>query len=433
VLSHRGEWITGGDWDHQGWQGGQLPRREWIDSFTADTPVFVQRLDGHMALANSLALSRAGITPATANPVGGSIERDPATGEPTGILKDAAMDLVAGIIPKDTPSDIMTFARRAMNHAAVHGVTSVHDITLPEQFDVFETLEQDHALTCRIYSRLPIAGYAALIGKGVRHAHGTDRLKIGSLKAFSDGSLGSGTALFFDPYDDEPGNTGLAMDIVTDGRLRAWAIEADRHQFQLSVHAIGDKANDIVLSIFEEISAKNPPWDRRFRIEHAQHVRPADIDRFRKLGVIVSAQPFHCIDDGVWAERRIGSARARTSFAFRSFIDAGVTVCFGSDWTVAPLDPLAGIYAAVTRSTVDGRRPGGWVPAQKITVEEALRCYTVNNAYASFEESVKGSIEVGKLADFVVLSEDILFVDPSRIREARVDLTVFDGHIVYER
>jgi predicted amidohydrolase YtcJ len=223
------------------------------------------------------------------------------------------------------------------------------------------------------------------------------------------------------------------MEIVTNGNLRRWALDADRNGLQLSIHAIGDKANHLVLSLFEEIARTNPPWDRRFRIEHAQHVRAEEIPLFNKLGVIVSAQPYHAVDDGVWAERRIGPERLKTTYAFRSFIDAGVTVCFGSDWTVAPLNALAGIHAAVTRSTLDGKNAGGWIPEQKLTVGQAVRCYTVNNATAAFEEHVKGTIEAGKLADLVVLSEDIYSIDPPRIHDARVDMTVFGGQILYQR
>jgi predicted amidohydrolase YtcJ len=433
VARRRGRWVTGGDWDQEAWEIKRLPSREWVDDVSPDTPLFVQRFDGHMALANSVALTMAGITRDTADPVGGLIERDPGTGEPTGILKDSAMDLVAGIIPKQTPAEMERAVVEAQAHAMRNGITSIHDITLPEHLEVYRKMEREGTLTCRIYTRLPISGYEELVRQGIRAGHGSDLLKTGSLKAFSDGSLGSGTALFFDPYLDDPTNAGLAMEIVTNGDLRRWALDADKNGLQLSIHAIGDKANHMVLSLFQEIVGVNPPWDRRFRIEHAQHVRAEDIPLFRTLGVIVSAQPYHAVDDGVWAERRIGAERLKTTYAFRSFMDAGVTVCFGSDWTVAPLDVLAGIHAAVTRSTLDGQNAGGWIPEQKVTVEQAVRCYTVNNATAAFEEHVKGTIEVGKLADLVILNEDIYSIDPSRINRAHVDMTVFGGQIVYER
>jgi len=308
--------------------------------------------------------------------------------------------------------------------------TSVHDIAEEEHIPIYHKLEGTRRLTCRIYARLPIAGIAKLVRERVRRAHGTEFVKVGSLKAFADGSLGSNTAWFFEPYLNAP-TTGLAMEVLTSGRLREWALEADRHGLQLSIHAIGDRANDAILTIFEDVVRENPAWDRRFRIEHAQHVRAEDIRRFAALGVVISAQPYHCIDDGVWAEQRIGPVRAETTYAFKSFLDAGVCVCFGSDWTVAPLDPLRGIYAAVTRATLDGKRPEGWVPAQKLSVEEAVRCYTVNNAYASFEEHLKGSIEPGKLADLVVLSDNIFTIPPAEIRNVRVTMTVVDGEVVY--
>jgi predicted amidohydrolase YtcJ len=431
VRAHHGGWVTGGDWDQEAWEVKQLPRREWIDPISADTPVFINRLDWHMALANSVALRLAGITRATADPPGGTIERDPVSGEATGILKDAAMDMVTRMMPRPTPGELEHSVLQALEVAKRNGVTSVHDISEEEHIPIYHKLEGAGKLTCRIYARLPIAGMSKLIRERVRRAHGTEFVKVGSLKAFADGSLGSNTAWFFDPYLNAP-TTGLAMDVLSSGRLREWALEADRHGLQLSIHAIGDRANDAVLTIFEEVVRENPGWDRRFRIEHAQHVRREDRARFASLGVIVSAQPYHCIDDGVWAEQRIGAERAKTTYAFKSFSDAGVCVCFGSDWTVAPLEPLLGIYAAVTRATLDGKKPDGWIPEERISVEQAVRCYTVNNAYASFEEHLKGSIEPGKLADLVVLSENIFSVPAEQIRNVRVEKTVVNGDVVYE-
>jgi hypothetical protein len=426
VRSHRGAWVTGGDWDQEAWETKTLPRKEWIDPVSADTPVFLPRFDWHMALANSVALKRAGITRDTPDPPGGRIERDPTTGEPTGIVKDAAMDLVLGVIPKPAAHDLELAVLKALGEARRAGVTSVHDVAEEAHIPVYKKLEGDGKLTCRIYARLPLAGYRKLLREGARHASGDELVKVGSMKAFADGSLGSNTAWFFEPYLNEP-TTGLAMEALTSGLLRTQAMDADRHRLQLSIHAIGDRANDAVLDIFEEIVRTNPPWDRRLRIEHAQHVRRADVARFAALGVIVSAQPYHCIDDGVWAETRIGAERAACTYAFKTFLEAGVRVCFGSDWTVAPLNPIPGIYAAVTRATLDGKRPGGWTPAERLTVEEAVRCYTINNAYASFEEGLKGSIEAGKLADMVVLSENIFTVPPGAIKDVRVEMTVIGG------
>ncbi len=433
VMRHPGEWVTGGSWDHEAWPGRGLPHRALIDDVSSATPVFVQRLDGHMGLANSLALRLAGITGAAPDPPGGTIVRDRATGEPTGILKDTAMNLVQAVIPKRTRLQIERAVLRAMDEARRRGISSIHDITAPEDLEVFRGLDGEGKLTVRIYTRLPLAGYRDLIDHGIRAGSGTPFLRQGSLKAFADGSLGSSTAWFFDPYADDPSNRGLAMDGILSGELRRQAIDADRHGLQLSIHAIGDRANDAVLSLFEEIREVNPPWERRFRIEHAQHIRREDVARFRELDVIVSAQPYHAIDDGSWAESRIGRERLATSYAFRTFCDAGVRLCFGSDWTVAPLDVLAGLYAAVTRRTLDGKNPQGWVPEQKLSLDEALRSYTIRNAYAAFEEREKGSVAAGKFADLVVLSEDPYSVDPAGLRSIAVDLTMVDGEVIFER
>ncbi len=432
VAAHRGEWITGGDWDHEQWEVTELPTREMIDAFSEDTPIFVTRFDGHMGLANSPALAIAGITKDTPSPEGGLIVKDPETGEPTGILKDNAMNLIWRVLPEPTADQYEQAALRALQHAREHGITSIHDITMPVHLHTYQKLARDGRLTCRIYTRLPISGYRNLVEAGIEAGFGSEFLKVGSLKAFADGSLGSSTALFFEPYDQDTTTRGLGMAVLTDGRLREWALDADRHRLQLSIHAIGDSANAEVLKIFREIRDTNPQWDRRFRIEHAQHVRFEDIPEFAELGVIASVQPYHAIDDGVWAEKRIGD-RIRYTYPFKAFLQAGVKMCFGSDWTVAPLDALYGIYAAVTRRTLDGKHPGGWVPEQKIDVAAAIRCYTIHSAYAAFEENIKGSITPGKLADLVVLSEDIRQIDPVRIKDVSIDLTVFDGQVVYRR
>lgn len=430
VGRHRGSWVKGGDWDHERWAEKTLPRREWVDPFSEDTPLFLPRFDWHMALVNSAALRLAGITRDTPDPPGGRIERDPATGEPTGMVRDAAMDLVLAAVPQRTPAVIERCVRDALGVARRNGVTSIHDIAEESHIPVYRALEAGRELTCRIFARLPLAHYRSVVENGGQPYAGSPFLRLGSMKAFADGSLGSNTAWFFEPYLNEA-TTGLAMEVLSSGRMLTQAKDADLHGLQLSIHAIGDRANSAVLDIFEEIVRTNPAWDRRFRIEHAQHVRREDIPRFAALGVIVSAQPYHAVDDGAWAVTRLGPDRIRTSYAYRSFLDAGVRVCFGSDWTVAPLDPLAGIHAAVTRRTLDGRNPGGWVPEERITVEEAIRCYTLNNAYASFEEQDKGSVTPGKLADLVVLSEDILAIPPERITDVRVQMTMVDGRMVF--
>jgi predicted amidohydrolase YtcJ len=429
----RGAWITDGSWDQEHWTRRELPQRTLIDDVTAGTPVFLRRLDGHLGLANSLALQRAGITAATPDPEGGAILRDPATGEPTGILKDAAMDLLNAVIPRQSPAEIELAVLTAQRHAAENGVTSIHDITQPEDLAAYRHLEREGKLTVRLYARLPLAMVDDLIRDGVRAGTGSSFLTLGSLKAFADGSLGATTALFFDPYVNEPSTRGLAMEDLTNGDLRRRALRADRHGIQLSIHAIGDRANFLVLQLFDEITRTQKVWDRRFRIEHAQHVRAEDIPLFRKLNIIVSAQPYHACEDGSWAEERLGKERLATTYPFRSFLDAGVTLCFGSDWTVAPLSPLLGIYAAVTRQTADGKNPNGWIPEQKLSVREAVQCYTANNAFAAFEEHRKGSVTVGKVADLVVVSNNIYAIDPADIATTRVDMTVSDGCILYER
>jgi predicted amidohydrolase YtcJ len=432
VDEHRGEWIKSGNWDHESWEVKELPTKEMIDEFSKETPIFVDRFDGHMALANSKALALAGITKDTPSPDGGEIVKDPKTGEPTGILKDAAMPLIYKIIPQPTAQQKIKYIERALQEARENGITSVHDITFQPDLIAYQQLEKQNKLTCRFYTRLPLDSYQNLVNTGIRAGFGSDKIKLGSLKAYADGSLGSSTALMFKPYDQNQNTRGLASDIVINGNLTKWALDADKNQLQLSIHAIGDSANFLMLKLFEKITKENPQWERRFRIEHAQHVRFEDIPTFAKLGVIASVQPYHCIDDGVWAAKRIGN-RIDYTHPYQSFLDAGIKLCMGSDWSVAPLNALLGIYAAVTRQTVDGANPMGWIPKQKISIHEAIKGYTINNAYAAFEEKIKGSIEVGKLADMVVLSEDILTIQPEKIKNVQVLMTIFDGRIVYER
>lgn len=433
ATQYPSRWITGGDWDHDNWPGGSLPTKELVDQYTPATPVFVNRYDGHMALANSFVLKLAGITAATPDPPGGTIVKDPQTGEPTGVLKDEAMALVNRHIPDPSEQEMIDAARLALAEARRFGLTSIQDMSSSADLRVYQFLRSKGELTARFYSRLPLHQWEYLAKTGIKVPFGDEWIRIGSLKSFMDGSLGSSTALFFEPFTSDPGTKGLAMDIVSDGRFEQWAKGADKAGLQLSIHAIGDSANSLLLDIFERTVNENPAWDRRFRIEHAQHVHPKDFKRFAKLGVYASVQPYHAIDDGRWAEKRIGHERCKTTYAFRTFLDNGVKMCFGSDWTVAPLNPLLGIYAAVTRRTIDGATPGGWFPEQKITVKEAIEAYTMNNAYAAFEEHEKGSITVGKLADLVVLEEDILTIDPVKIEKVEVAMTILGGNIIYNR
>ena len=428
----KGRWITGGDWDHERWPDAKLPTRELIDRYTPNTPVFVNRLDGHMALANSLALNLANVTRSTKDPDGGVIVRDPTTGEPTGILKDAAQSFVWKVIPAPTFEEKLTAARAATNHAASLGVTSVQDMSAGVDIGVYQTLLDRAELKTRIYAAWPLPRWEQLAQTGVRAHFGSAMLRTGGLKGFADGSLGSTTALFFQPYRDAPNTSGIPSDeMFPDGAMLERVRGADRAGLQVMIHAIGDRANDIILSIYERVEKENGDRDRRFRIEHAQHLRPQDIPRFAHDHVIASMQPYHAIDDGRWAEKRIGPERTKTTYAFRSLLDSGATLAFGTDWTVAPLDPLLTIYAAVTRRTLDGKNPNGWIPEQTISVEEAVRAYTVGSAIAEFQENEKGTITPGKLADIVMLSRDIFKIDAEEIEKVKIVLTIMDGRVVY--
>lgn len=429
----RGQWITGGNWDHENWTPPRLPTRQLIDDATKNWPVFVNRLDGHMSLANSVALKLAGIDKNTKDVPGGVIVRD-ANGDPTGILKDAAQALVEKVIPPPSQEQIRTAIRAAQSYANSQGVTSVQDMSAsPDVFRAYQTMLHNHELRVRISGHQPLVSWQRLADIGLLADFGNDHLHIGGLKGFADGSLGSTTALFFQPYLDSPNTSGIASaELVNPERMWENIEHADTAGLQIAIHAIGDKANDTILGMYERLEREHGNRDRRLRIEHAQHLLPSDIPRFARLHVIASMQPYHCIDDGRWAEKRIGPERAKTTYAFRSLLDSGATLAFGSDWDVAPMNVLMGIYGAVTRRTLDGKHPDGWIPEQKITVEEAVRAYTMGSAYASFEENVKGSIEPGKLADLVVLSDDIFSIDPVKIADTKVWMTIFDGQIVVE-
>lgn len=432
----KGTWITGGDWDHELW-GGTLPTRAWIDSVTPDHPVWVNRLDGHMKLANSAALAAAGIDRSTADVSGGTIVRL-ADGSPAGVFKDNAMDLVDAKVPDPSPELEDRALDTAMTYVASHGVTSVHNVGSTNaksgswnDLVVFKRAQQAGRLRTRIYSAVPLHTWEQLRDTVAAHGRGDQWLKIGALKGFVDGSLGSHTAAMKQPFTDAPGDSGFFVNTPED--LQRWMTGADKAGLHVFVHAIGDRAIDTLLGIFDRVSRENGPRDRRFRMEHAQHVDPGDFVRFAQLGVIPSMQPYHAIDDGRWAEKVIGTERAKGTYAFRSLLDAKATLAFGSDWFVAPPTPLEGIYAAVTRRTLDDTTPGGWVPEQKITVEEALRAYTAGSAYAEFAEGEKGTLKAGMLADFVMLDRDLTTIAPETIRDARVMRTVVGGKTVFRR
>ena len=425
----KGRWILGGKWDHENWSPNNLPTAAMIDAVTPDNPVFIDRLDGHMALANSLAFKMAGVDKDTKDVAGGEIVRD-SGGVPTGVLKDAAMNYVGKVIPAFTFAEKIEQAQAATDYAASLGVTSVQDMSAGTDVAVYQELARLGKLKTRIYGCSPLSDYSRWEKTGVHRAFGNDWIRVGCLKGYADGSLGSTTAWFFAAYLDAPNTSGLASDEIP--KMQENVKNADKAGLQINIHAIGDKANDTVLSVFEKISRENGMRDRRFRVEHAQHLRLADLKRFGQLKVTASMQPFHLADDGRWAHKRLDEPRLKGTYAFRTLLDSSGTLAFGTDWYVAPLNPMLGVQAAVTRQTLDGKNPNGWIPEQKISVAEAVRAYTNGSAYAEFQENVKGSISIGKLADFVILSDDIFSINPTDINKTKVLTTVVGGKIVYE-
>jgi len=429
----KGEWIQGGDWDETKWPGSVLPTKELIDPVTPDNPVFLSRYDGHSSLANSAALKLAGVTAQTPDPPGGTIVRD-AQGNPTGDLKDAATDLVDKVIPPPSHDQVLRAVKRALEHAASVGVTSVQNMD-PEYADIaaYAELLQAGELTTRIYAAPLITQVDDQVKIGIRHAFGGPYLRIGAVKAFADGSLGSRTAYLFAPFSDQPDNHGLLSDEMQPlSLMRDRMMKADAAGLQICTHAIGDQAISMILDLYAGVVKAHGGADRRFRIEHAQHMAAKDFDRFAQLNVIASVQPYHAIDDGRWAEGYIGHDRASRTYPFRTFLNHGVHLAFGTDWDVAPLNPLLTVYAAVTRATLDGKNPNGWFPEQKLTVEESVRAYTIGSAYAEFQEKEKGSITPGKLADMVILSDDIFSIDPAKIRDVKVLKTIVGGKVVWD-
>ena len=425
----KGRWILGGKWDHENWTPNNLPTAAMIDSVTPDNPVFIDRLDGHMALANSLAFKLASVGKNTKDVEGGEIVRD-AGGNPAGVLKDAAMFYVAKVIPDLSFEQKLEAAQAATDHAASLGVTSVQDMSAGTDVGVYQELMRRGTLKTRVYGCSPLSDYKRWQNTGVRYAFGDSMLRVGCLKGYSDGSLGSTTAWFFDPYLDAPSSVGLASDEIP--KMPEMIAAADKAGLQIVVHAIGDRANATVFDNFSKAEQANGIRDRRFRIEHAQHLRQEDIKRFGAQKVIASMQPFHIIDDGRWAWKRLDEKRLKGTYAFRTILDSGGVLAFGSDSPVAPLNPILGVYAAVTRRTLDDKNPNGWLPEQKISVEETVRAFTWGSAYAEFQDNIKGTIEVGKLADFVILSDDIFTIDPIKIRDVKVFSTIVNGKVVYE-
>jgi len=425
----KGTWVTGGNWDHESWPGGRRPTRRLIDPVTSDHPVLVRRIDGHVALANSLALKLADVTRGTADPPGGHIERDP-DGQPTGILVDTAQTLVGRLVPEPGKAESLDAVRAAMRHAARVGVTSVQTPSSVNEFRVFQRLHRRGELATRIYAPLQVEALDSLCASGIEAPFGDAMLRTGAVKIFADGSLGAGSALMFEPYDDNPSTCGLA--IYDEETLCDMIRRADAARLQAVVHAIGDKAVHWALGAFERAAEANGRRDARHRVEHAQLIRPDDRARVAPLGVVASIQPSHCIDDMRWVAKRMGP-RTRHAYPFRSLLEAGVRVALGTDVPVEPLDPTLGLYAAVTREFPEGGPRGGWHPEEKVTIGQAIEAYTLGSAYAEFQEHDKGSIQVGKLADMVILSRDLLTIPPSEILGTEVDVTVLGGRLVYDR
>jgi hypothetical protein len=412
-----GEWITGGDWDDRQWSPALPPARQLIDEVTNSSPVFVSRYDGHVALANSAALGRAGITERTPDPPGGVIVRDPATGFPTGILEDAAVDLVTRVIPRMTPEQRQRAVKRALEHAATLGVTSVQDMN-PSYDDVavYADLANRGELTARIYAAPMETGWYDQARLGVHRSFGSPWLRIGAV----NGEIGTTRGLLSDETQDR-------------NQMRTRLMAADHAGLQLCIRAIGDAGISRTLDLFGDLIRANGERDRRLRIEHAQYIAAADFDRVASLKVIASVQPYHAIDDGRWAAQRSGPERIRTTYAFRALLDKGVRLALGTDWPVAPLNPLLTVYAATTRATLDGMNPNGWVPEQKITTAEAVTAYTSVAAFAEFQEAEKGTLARGRLADLVILSDDIFNIPPAQIKDVKVLATLVGGKVVHQR
>lgn len=424
ARANPGRWITGQGWDEQR-MGGELPSRRWIDRVTPETPVAAPRTDLHLYLLNSLALRLAGIDRDTPDPDGGVIDRDE-NGEPTGILRDNAKSLVDRVIPKPTPQHEESALRAAIELCHANGVAQVH---VPEIdwrcHDALRRTPVARDKGLRFYSMVPLQDWRKMADIVAENGKGDLWVRWGAVKGLADGSLGSRTALFHDPYTDDPSTSGVR--ILPFDELTAAVADADKAGLHVAVHAIGDRANDDVLDIFKSVAEENGQRDRRFRIEHAQHVRPAAIPRFAEQGVIASVQPYHAIDDGRWAVNRIGEDRLHGTYAFGDLIRSGAHVTFGSDWPVAPMNPLLGVQAAVTRETIDGANPEGWLPDEKVSVEQALHAYTSENAYAGFQETMSGRIAPNFLADLTVLDRDITNITKADIVKTKVLKTLVGG------
>ncbi len=432
-----GEWIVGGGWDETLWPVAVPPTRWDVDEVSGDHPVFLTRVDGHIAVASTRALQLASITVASRDPQGGKIDRDEA-GTPNGILRETAQEAVRAVIPKPTHDKRRQAIELALADLASHGITSAQDNSQWEDFQIYEELEREGKLTARISEWLPFDdSIEELNKKRDSHPASDNLLHTGMLKGFMDGSLGSKTAALLEPYSDDPKNSGLPQYEVS--KLNAMTRERVLAGYQIGFHAIGDKGVQMALDAFAEaekaakeakVKAADGGADYRLRIEHAQVTTPQQIARFKELKVIASMQPNHLITDMNWAESRLGPKRAEHSYAWAEFLRHGVALAFGTDYPVEPVTPFRGIYAALTRASEDGQK--SYYPEQKLNIEQAIAAYTTGAAFAEFAEKQKGKLEPGMLADFVVLDQDITAAPPQKILQTKVLRTVVGGKTVYE-
>jgi len=416
----KGQWILGRGWDQDHLTEKRYPTRWDLDKFSPNNPVIFTRVCGHLCVANSQALESAGITRETTPPPAGQIDKDPKTREPTGILRENAMNLVWKVKPEPSEEELIETCSLACQKAVEAGLTSVHWLTSsPTEIRVIQKLREQNKLPLRVYIMVSVKLLDHLIDLGLHTGFGDSRVRIGSVKIFSDGSLGARTAALFQSYHDEPTRKGLML--YTQKKLNTLVMKAHKADFQLAIHAIGDRAIDMVLTVLEKVLKEAPKKNHRHRIEHASVLNERLIQRMEKLKVIASVQPHFVVSD-FWVANRVGPSRARWVYPFKTLIQEGVLTTGGSDCPVEPIDPLLGIWAAVAREAF---------PEERITVDDALRLYTVNAAYASFEEDIKGSIDVGKLADLVVLSREPHEIPPNEIRDVKVEMTIVGGKVVY--
>ena len=434
-----GAWVTGRGWDHTLW-GGQWPTKKDLDEVAPANPVILQRVDGHVSWANTLALQKGNVTRETCDPQGGEILRD-AAGEPTGILKETAGGLVTRVVPAPTREENLQALARALEEARRYGITSVQDsVSGYETLALYRELLAADKLTVRVSEWLDFNQPVEVLKRQRAEFEALKvdplRIRLGTLKGYVDGTLGSRTAAMLAPFADDPHNSGIPR--MTPEQLTRMIVERHQAGFQITLHCIGDRANRMALDGFAAALNVRPQGGdanlgMRHRIEHAQVVAPTDFARFRDLGVIASMQPSHAISDKRWAQERLGEYRVLGAYSWHTFMAHGVHVPFGTDWPVEPVSPYLGLYAAVTRQSVEGEPLGGWWPEERLSMEDAIRNYTAEGAFATFEERDKGQVAPGMLADLVVHSKDLLAVAPREILQTEADLTVFGGRVVFER